>query len=69
MITKDIELFELLFQLAGNHPELEAVKQNLSITIFRHFPPDYANNTENKNVYFDKPSETMHYERVNYFIT
>lgn len=38
MIAEDIELSELLFELANNHAELEAKTQNLSITTFRYIP-------------------------------
>ena len=38
LISEDIELSELLFDLAKKHPELEAVSQNLSITTFRYIP-------------------------------
>ena len=38
MIAEDIELSELLFDLAAAHPELEAMTQNLSITTFRYVP-------------------------------
>lgn len=38
MITEDIKLSELLFELAEKHPELEAMTQNLSITTLRYIP-------------------------------
>ena len=38
MIGEDIELAKLLFELATNHPELEAMTQNLSITTLRYIP-------------------------------
>ena len=38
MIAQDIELSELLFELAEKHPELEAITQNLSITTLRYVP-------------------------------
>ena len=41
MISTDIRLAELLFQLAAQHPELEAVTHNLSITTLRYCPPEY----------------------------
>ena len=40
MIREDIELSELLFKLANEHEELEAVSQNLSITTLRYVPND-----------------------------
>ena len=38
LIGEDIELSELLFELAQKHSELEAISQNLSITTFRYVP-------------------------------
>lgn len=38
MLAEDIFLSELLFQLADNHPELEAVSHHLSITTLRYVP-------------------------------
>ncbi len=38
LIGEDIELSELLFELAQKHSEFEAVSQNLSITTFRYVP-------------------------------
>ena len=38
MIREDIELSQLLFRLAQQNPELEAVTQNLSITTLRYIP-------------------------------
>ena len=38
LIGEDIELSEILFDLAKKNPELEAVSQNLSITTFRYIP-------------------------------
>jgi len=40
LISKNIELSKLLFELAAEHPELEAVSQNLSITTLRYIPQD-----------------------------
>jgi aromatic-L-amino-acid decarboxylase len=38
-IGQDIRLSRELFDLAGAHPELEAVTNSLSITTFRYVPP------------------------------
>ncbi len=46
MIREDIELSKLLFEAAGNHPELEAVTQNLSITTLRYVPLEYDTSDE-----------------------
>lgn len=49
LIREDIELAELLYNLAEEHHELEAISHNLSITTFRYIPkvadndPDYLN--------------------------
>ncbi|SFZ89949.1 Pyridoxal-dependent decarboxylase conserved domain-containing protein [Flaviramulus basaltis] len=40
LISEDIELSEMLYNLAKKHPELEAIFQNLSITTFRYIPLD-----------------------------
>lgn len=42
MISKDIELSQMLFEEAKKHPELEAITQNLSITTLRYIPFDYG---------------------------
>ena len=41
MISTDIKLAGLLFQLASQHSELQAVTHNLSITTLRYCPPGY----------------------------
>lgn len=46
LISEDIGLSQMLFELAEKHPELEAVSQNLSITTFRYNP---LNKTENND--------------------
>lgn len=40
-IATDIRLAGLLFRLASEHPEFEAVSHNLSITTLRYYPPGY----------------------------
>jgi len=54
MIGDDIRLSKLLYQLAGDHPELEAVTQSLSITTLRYVP-DKSLETS----YLDKLNETL----------
>lgn len=44
LIGEDIELSEMLFDLAANNPELEAISQNLSITTFRYVPLEQSEN-------------------------
>lgn len=46
MISEDIELAELFFDLAEKHIELEAITQNLSITTLRYIPKDHLKNNE-----------------------
>jgi aromatic-L-amino-acid decarboxylase len=41
MIEEDIRLSRLLFRLANDHPELEALTQNLSITTLRFVPVEF----------------------------
>ena len=55
LISEDIELSEILFDLAKKHPELKAVSQNLSITTFRYIP---LNCKENKE-YLNKLNEEL----------
>jgi glutamate/tyrosine decarboxylase-like PLP-dependent enzyme len=58
MIGEDIALSKLLFKLAEENPELEAVTQNLSITTLRYIPPGYSN-IENKESYLNKLNEVL----------
>ncbi|MEC7772621.1 MAG: aminotransferase class V-fold PLP-dependent enzyme [Bacteroidota bacterium] len=55
LIGEDIELSKMLYDLADNNPELEAISQNLSITTFRYKPKDRAENLE----YLNKLNETL----------
>lgn len=57
MITEDIRLSKLLFELADKHAELEVFTQSLSITTFRYVPLNY-NNTSNQN-YLNTLNETL----------
>jgi len=59
LISEDIELSKLLFLLAENHQELDAVTQNLSITTFRYIPSNYKNGLENKDDYLNKLNEEL----------
>jgi aromatic-L-amino-acid decarboxylase len=49
LISEDIELSEMLYDLAEKYPELEAVSQNLSITTFRYVPTEKTKNNEYLN--------------------
>ena len=55
LISEDIELSEMLFDLAKKNPELEAVSQNLSITSFRYIPFNYKDD----NDYLNKLNEEL----------
>ncbi len=56
MIGQDIRLSKLLFKMAKDHPELEAVTQNLSITTFRYIPLKYYQKNE---TYLNSLNETL----------
>lgn len=55
LISEDIALSELLFELANKHSALEAVSQNLSITTFRYIPKSESNN----ETYLNKLNEEI----------
>ncbi len=59
LIGEDIELSKLLFRLADNHGELEAVTQNLSITTFRYIPVNFKGSLEDKDKYLNKLNEAI----------
>jgi glutamate/tyrosine decarboxylase-like PLP-dependent enzyme len=59
MIREDIELSKLLFDLAKQHDELEAVTQNLSITTLRYVPLDHHQDNENKETYLNQLNEAL----------
>jgi len=59
MIGENINLSKLLFDLADNHPELEAITQNLSITTLRYVPSDYEQHNENKEEYLNTLNEAL----------
>ncbi|MFZ0280631.1 MAG: pyridoxal-dependent decarboxylase, partial [Bacteroidales bacterium] len=59
MIGQDIKLSKLFFELAGNHPELEAITQNLSITTLRYIPLNLTYEPENKEVYLNSLNEAL----------
>jgi aromatic-L-amino-acid/L-tryptophan decarboxylase len=59
MINEDIRLSKLLFDLAKNHLELEAITQNLSIATVRYVPADYTSVDENKGAYLNKLNEAL----------
>ena len=57
MIGDDIELSKLLYSLAAEHPELEAISQNLSIATFRYVPRDITDN--NSDSFLNTLNETL----------
>ncbi len=59
MINEDIELSKLLFDKAKNHPELEAITQNLSITTLRYVPPGHTQTNEDKEAYLNRLNEAL----------
>jgi glutamate/tyrosine decarboxylase-like PLP-dependent enzyme len=56
MIRDDIRLARALYALIEDHPEIEALSQNLSITTFRYVPRDLRDRIENDSVssYLDR---------------
>jgi aromatic-L-amino-acid decarboxylase len=48
MLEQDIRLSKLMFHLAEQHPELQAITQSLSITTLRYCPPGYTETALNK---------------------
>lgn len=59
MIGHDIRLSKLLFEQAKNHPELEAVTQNLSIATFRYVPKDYHGKPEDHEAWLNTLNEEL----------
>jgi aromatic-L-amino-acid/L-tryptophan decarboxylase len=59
MIGHNIELAQLLFRLANQHPELEAMTQNLSITTLRFVPSGVLPEIETNNEYLNKLNEAL----------
>lgn len=59
MINEDIELSKLMFDKAKNHPELEAVTQNLSIANLRYIPKGYDDGNEEHEIYLNKLNEAL----------
>lgn len=55
MIKDDIALAKLLYDLADQHPELEAITHNLSIATLRYVPADKADDED----YLNQLNETL----------
>jgi len=59
MIAEDIQLSKQLYELAMNHPELEAITQSLSITTFRYIPGDLSRNSKHQKTYLNTLNEAL----------
>jgi aromatic-L-amino-acid decarboxylase len=59
MISEDIALSKLLFDMAEAHPELEAVTQSLSISTLRYSPVDISDEDDDKETYLNKLNEAL----------
>ena len=59
MIEEDIQLSKLLYQKATNHPELEAITQNLSITTLRYVPIGFYEDNEKNKAYLNILNEQL----------
>jgi len=59
MITEDIQLSKLLFNLAESDPELEAITQSLSIATLRYVPLDGLPVGQNNETYLNILNETL----------
>jgi aromatic-L-amino-acid decarboxylase len=59
MIDEDIQLSKLFFELADQHPELEAVTQKLSITTLRYVPLNFENYSDVTATYLNKLNEAL----------
>jgi len=59
MINEDMRLSRLLFELAKNHPELEAVTQSLSIATLRYVPLEFSGTLTDKEGYLNTLNETL----------
>lgn len=59
MIDEDIQLAELLFELAEKHPEFKAVTQSLSISTFRYVPLKGQEDGQWEDVYLNELNEAL----------
>ena len=59
LISEDIQLSKLLFDLAHQHPDLEAVTHHLSITTLRYVPANLSMDREQKEEYLNKLNEAL----------
>jgi glutamate/tyrosine decarboxylase-like PLP-dependent enzyme len=54
MLSDDIALSKEMFRAAGEHPELEAYTQSLSIATFRYVPPGVQPGSEEAEAYLNR---------------
>ncbi|ULQ50877.1 pyridoxal phosphate-dependent decarboxylase family protein [Flavihumibacter fluvii] len=59
MISEDIRLSKLMYDLADAHEELEAISHNLSITTLRYIPAGFMNDSEEKATYLNTLNESL----------
>lgn len=59
MISDDIALSKMLFHLAEQHSDLEAVTQHLSITTFRYLPTIRSENKEVNETYLNELNQAL----------
>ncbi len=59
MIRDDISLSKLMFDLAQEHAELEALTQQLSIATFRYVPPGFNGKSDEEHDYLNKLNSSL----------
>ena len=59
MIAEDIRLSKLIYELADEHPEMEAMTQSLSIATFRYVPSECGRETDDEKAYLDSLNEEL----------
>lgn len=59
MLSEDIQLSVLLFDLAKAHPELEAITHSLSITTLRYVPSDSLKHIDDREEYLNNLNEDL----------
>ena len=59
LIKEDIELSKYFFTLAKNHPNIEAVTQNLSITTLRFIPVGFEESNKKREEYLNTLNEEL----------
>ena len=59
MIAEDIQLAGAFYQLAGDHAELEAVTQGLSVVTFRYVPSGMETSTEPAQTYLNELNDKL----------